>query len=198
MAERSLSILFLDNFDSFSFSLADEFLRLGSRVEVWRNDAPLDVLDQRLNAHDLLVVSPGPGRPEDAGVLMPLLVRAAGRRPVFGVCLGHQALASAFGGTVGRAPRLVHGKSGEVRHDNRGIFAGLTQPFVAGRYHSLAVTQVPPGFRVTAWVEDDDARVPMAMEDPERRLLGVQFHPESVLTRDGSQLIERVLAWAKL
>jgi anthranilate synthase/aminodeoxychorismate synthase-like glutamine amidotransferase len=197
MAERSLSILFLDNYDSFSFSLADEFLRLGSRVEVWRNDARLETLDQRLDTHDLLVASPGPGHPKDAGVLMPLLLRAAGRRPVFGVCLGHQALASAFGGSVGRAPRLVHGKSGQVRHDNRGIFAGLTQPFVAGRYHSLAVTQVPPGFRVTAWVEDDDARVPMAMEDPERRLLGVQFHPESVLTRDGSQLIERVLAWAK-
>ncbi len=197
MAERSVSILFLDNHDSFSFSLADEFLRLGSRVEVWRNDAPLEILDRRLDAHDLLVASPGPGRPEDAGVLMPLLVRAAGRRPVFGVCLGHQALASAFGGSVGRAPRLVHGKSGEVRHDSQGIFAGLTEPFVAGRYHSLAVTELPAGFRLTAWVEEDGTRVPMAMEDPERRLLGVQFPPESVLTRDGSLLIERVLAWAK-
>jgi len=196
MAERSPSILFLDNYDSFSFSLVDEFRRLGSCVEVWRNDALLEILAARLEVHDLLVASPGPGRPEDAGVLVPLLAQAAGRRPVFGVCLGHQALASAFGGSVGRAPRLVHGKSGEVHHDNQGIFAGLAEPFVAGRYHSLAVTCLPPGFRMTAWVDEDGVRVPMAMEDSERRLLGVQFHPESVLTRDGSRLVERVLAWA--
>ncbi|MGH8379199.1 MAG: anthranilate synthase component II [Gammaproteobacteria bacterium] len=196
MAEHKPSVLFLDNYDSFSFSLADEFRRLGSRVEVWRNDAPLAKLAGRLEAHDLLVASPGPGRPEDAGVLVPLLAHAAGRRPVFGVCLGHQALAVAFGGAVGRAPRLVHGKAGEVHHDGQGIFAGLAEPFVAGRYHSLAVTRIPPGFRLTAWADEDNGRVPMAMEDPERRLLGVQFHPESVLTRDGSQLVERVLAWA--
>lgn len=196
MAERRPSVLFLDNYDSFSFSLADEFRRLGSRVEVWRNDAPLETLGVRLDLHDLLVISPGPGRPEDAGVLVPLLEYAAGRRPVFGVCLGHQALAVAFGGVVGRAPQLVHGKSGEVHHDRQGIFAGLAEPFVAGRYHSLAVTRVPPGFRLTAWVNEDHGRVPMAMEDPTRRLLGVQFHPESVLTRDGSQLVERVLTWA--
>ncbi|MGH8280634.1 MAG: aminodeoxychorismate/anthranilate synthase component II [Gammaproteobacteria bacterium] len=196
MTERRPAVLFLDNFDSFSFSLADEFRRLGSRVEVWRNNAPLAKLVERLEVHDLLVASPGPGRPEDAGVLVPLLEYAAGRRPVFGVCLGHQALAVAFGGAVGRAPRLVHGKSGEVHHDGQGIFAGLTESFVAGRYHSLVVTCIPPGFRLTAWVNEDHGCVPMAMEDPERRLLGVQFHPESVLTRDGSQLIERVLTWA--
>lgn len=197
MTERNLSVLFLDNYDSFSFSLVDEFRRLGSEVEVWRNDAPLEVLATRLESHDLLVASPGPGRPEDAGVLVPLLERAAGRRPVFGVCLGHQALAAAFGGAVARAPRLVHGKSGEVRHDEQGIFAGLAQPFVAGRYHSLAVTAVPHGFRMTAWTDEDGVRVPMAMEDPARRMLGVQFHPESILTRDGSDLIARVLQWAE-
>jgi anthranilate synthase component II len=196
MAERSPSILFLDNFDSFSYSLADEFLRVGSRVEVWRNDASLEKLTARLESHDLLVVSPGPGRPEDAGVLLPLLVQAAGRCPVFGVCLGHQALAAAFGGSVGRAPRLKHGKSGEVRHHSQGIFAGLTEPFVAGRYHSLAVTRIPSGFRMIAWVDENGRQIPMAMEDTRRRLLGVQFHPESVLTRDGSRLIERVLTWA--
>lgn len=196
MAERGPSVLFLDNRDSFSFSLVDEFRRLGADVEVWRNDAPLDVLEDRLAACSLVVVSPGAGRPEDAGVLVPLLEKAAGRRPVFGVCLGHQALAVAFGGAVERAPRLVHGKSAAVRHGGDGIFAGLSDPFVAGRYHSLAVTAVPEGFRVTAWTEDNGARVPMAMEDPARRMLGVQFHPESVLTRDGSRLIERVLKWA--
>jgi len=125
-----------------------------------------------------------------------LLRRAAGRLPVFGVCLGHQALASAFGGEVGRAPRITHGKSASVQHDGQGIFSGLETPFVAGRYHSLAVRRLPPGFQTCAWIDEDGMRLPMAMLDAERRMLGVQFHPESVLTRDGSRLIARVLAWA--
>lgn len=196
MSERMPSVLFLDNFDSFSYNLVDEFQRLGAAVEVWRNDAPLELLSERLGDHDLLVASPGPGRPEDAGVLVPLLQAAVGRCPVFGVCLGHQALAVACGGEVGIAPQLVHGKAAAVSHDGEGVFAGLGQPFVAGRYHSLAVTAVPEALRVTAWIEEDGRRLPMAMEDTQRRLLGVQFHPESVLSRDGSLLIERVLAWA--
>lgn len=196
MAERRPSILFLDNFDSFSFSLVDEFRRLGCRVEVWRNDAPLAMLVERLSSNELLVVSPGPGRPEEAGVLVELLQRAAGRVPVFGVCLGHQALAAAFGGEVGRAPRITHGKSASVQHHGQGVFEELETPFVAGRYHSLAVTRVPAGFQISAWIDEDDVRIPMAMEDAKRRMLGVQFHPESVLTRDGSRLIARVLAWA--
>jgi len=190
-------VLFLDNFDSFSYNLVDEFQRLGAVVEVRRNDTPLKVLSERLDRHDLLVASPGPGRPEDAGVLVPLLQAAFGRCPVFGVCLGHQALAVACGGEVSPASQLVHGKAADVSHDGAGVFAGLDRPFVAGRYHSLAVTTVPDTFRVTAWIEMvGGQRLPMAMEDAERRLLGVQFHPESVLSRDGSVLIERVLAWA--
>lgn len=195
MRERTPSVLFLDNFDSFSYNLVDEFQRLGAAVEVWRNDAPLELLNERLDHHDLLVASPGPGRPEDAGVLVPLLRTAVGRCPVFGVCLGHQALAVVCGGEVGIAPQLVHGKAVAVSHAEESIFAGLDQPFVAGRYHSLAVTAMPETFRVTAWIEEDGRRLTMAMEDTQRRLLGVQFHPESVLTRDGSLLIERVLAW---
>lgn len=189
-------VLFLDNFDSFSYNLVDEFRRAGAEVEVWRNDAPLDVLVGRLPANDLLVASPGPGRPEEAGALVALLEAAMGRRPVFGVCLGLQALALAGGGAVGRAPRLVHGKAAAVTHTGEGVFAGLEQPFVVGRYHSLAVTRVPEGFTVPAWIGAGAERVPMAIEDAGRRLLGVQFHPESVLTRDGSQLIGRVLEWA--
>jgi len=190
-------VLFLDNFDSFSYNLVDEFQRAGAAVEVWRNDAPLELLGERLEAHDLLVASPGPGRPEGAGVLVPLLKLAMGRFPVFGVCLGYQAMAVACGGEVGRAPHLVHGKAAAVRHAGEGVFAGLEEPFVAGRYHSLAVNRIPEGFRVAAWIEEDGRRVPMALEDAGKRLLGVQFHPESVLSRDGSQLIERVLGWAR-
>lgn len=193
---KPVSILFLDNFDSFSYNLVDEFRRVGAAVEVWRNDTALELLSEHLDHHDLLVASPGPGRPEDAGVLLPLLREAAGRLPVFGVCLGMQALALAFGGAVERAPRLVHGKTGVLRHRRDGVFANLPDPFQVGRYHSLAVSEVPPGFTVTAWSEEAGGRIPMAIEQRDRRLLGVQFHPESVLTRDGNRLIEGVLVWA--
>lgn len=189
-------VLFLDNFDSFSYNLIDEFRRVGAEVEVRRNDAALDDLLALLPRHDLLAVSPGPGRPEETGVLVPLLREAAGRVPIVGVCLGMQALAVAFGGKVAPAPHLVHGKAGAVRHDGTSIFAGFANPFAAGRYHSLVVRKPPAGFVVTAWGEESGERVAMAMEDADRRLLGLQFHPESVLTRDGSSIIGRVLEWA--
>ncbi len=193
---KSASILFLDNFDSFSYSLVDEFRRAGATVEVWRNDASLATLTERLRSHDLLVASPGPGRPEEAGVLVPLLRAVPATCPVFGVCLGHQALAAAFGGAVGRAPHLAHGKAAAVQHTSKGIFEGMPAPLIVGRYHSLAVSAVPDGFEVTAWIAEGGRRIPMAMEHNQKRQLGVQFHPESVLSRDGSRLIERVLAWA--
>lgn len=191
-----IKVLFLDNFDSFSYNLIDECRRAGAAVEVWRNDVPLERLVARLEHHDLLVISPGPGRPEEAGVLPALLREAAGRLPIFGVCLGMQALAVAFGGEVRAAPQLVHGKAGAVHHGAKGVFENLDNPFMSGRYHSLVVSKPPEGFAVTAWGEERGGRVTMAMEDPGRRLLGVQFHPESVLTRDGSRLIGKVLQWA--
>ncbi len=195
---RAASIFFLDNFDSFSYSLVDEFRRAGATVEVWRNDVPFARLATRLHGHDLLAISPGPGRPEDAGVLLPLLREASGRLPVFGVCLGMQAMAVAFGGAIARAPQLVHGKAAAIRHGASGLFRNLPDPLWAGRYHSLVVGEVPEGFRVTAWGEEASGRIPMAMEDVQRRLLGVQFHPESLLTREGSRLVARVLEWARL
>lgn len=190
-------ILFLDNFDSFSYNLVDEFRRAGAEVEVWRNDAALDRLTERLQHSDLLVLSPGPGKPEDAGVAMQLVQRAVGACPVFGICMGLQVLATALGGEVSPAPRQVHGKMGLIQHDAQGLFEGLENPFSAGRYHSLRVSEVPEGFQTTAWGEESGERVLMAMEDSGRKLAGVQFHPESILTRDGSRLIARLLQWAQ-
>ncbi|MDN5864968.1 MAG: aminodeoxychorismate/anthranilate synthase component II [Gammaproteobacteria bacterium] len=190
-------VLFLDNFDSFSYNLVDEFRRAGAKVEVWRNDAALGRLAERLEHNDLLVLSPGPGRPEDEGVALSLVRRAVGKCPVFGVCMGLQLLATALGGEVSPAPRQVHGKLGLIQHDSGGLFEGLENPFGAGRYHSLRVSEMPGGFHATAWGEESGERVLMAMEDPARRLAGVQFHPESILTRDGGRLIERVLEWAR-
>lgn len=196
-SSSTMRVLFLDNFDSFSYSLVDEFRRKGASVEVWRNGASMAVLEERLRASQLLVLSPGPGRPEEAGAMVELLKRAAGKVPVFGVCLGYQALASAFGGIVERAPRLVHGKASAISHCSTGVFAGLPEPFVAGRYHSLAIGRMPEGFSELAWVEESGAHIPMAIEDSTRNLVGVQFHPESILTRDGSRLIANVMKWAE-
>ncbi len=191
-------VLLLDNRDSFTYNLRDAFRDEGATVEVWRNDAPLECIEERLarSAITLLVLSPGPGHPDTAGVMPELLHRQAGRLPILGVCLGHQAIASVFGGTVGRAPELVHGRATAVVHDGHPFFAGVPSPFAAGRYHSLAVTAVPPGFAVLARTAGEDPGVPMALFDPARRLLGFQFHPESILTPAGPLLLVRVLAWA--
>jgi anthranilate synthase/aminodeoxychorismate synthase-like glutamine amidotransferase len=192
-------VLLLDNHDSFTYNLREAFRAEGATVEVWRNDAPLARVEERLAAPELtlLALSPGPGHPDEAGIMPELLRRHAGRGPILGICLGHQALASVFGGAVGRAPRLVHGSATPVAHNGHPLFAGVPSPFAAGRYHSLAVAAVPPGFRVLARTEGDGEDVPMAMLDPDRGLLGFQFHPESVLTPGGPVLLARALAWAR-
>jgi anthranilate synthase/aminodeoxychorismate synthase-like glutamine amidotransferase len=182
-------ILLIDNYDSFTYNLAHLFGELGADVVVRRNDeiSP-DEAEDLSPSH--LVVSPGPGRPEEAGATPELVRRLSVRVPTLGVCLGHQAIVQVFGGEVGQARELVHGKATLVGHDGRGIFAGLPSDFLAGRYHSLAATSVPDVFEVSATAADGEV---MAVRHTELPIDGVQFHPESVLTPHGSDLARNFL-----
>jgi para-aminobenzoate synthetase component 2 len=184
-------ILVVDNYDSFVFNLVQYLAQLGADVVVRRNDEVTadDVEDLGV---DGILLSPGPGRPEDAGVCVALVRAYAGRTPVLGVCLGHQAIAVAYGGEVVRAPELLHGKTSLVRHDGAGVLRGLPNPFTATRYHSLSVeTTVPADLVVTATT---DSGVIMAMRHVSDAVEGVQFHPESVLTEGGHLLLANWLA----
>jgi para-aminobenzoate synthetase component 2 len=183
-------ILVVDNYDSFVFNLVQYLAQLGSNCDVRRNDeiVPEDALD-----YDGVLLSPGPGTPERAGVCVELVRRAAGRAPVFGVCLGLQAIAVAYGATVARAPELLHGKTSEVHHQSVGVLAGVPNPFTATRYHSLAVqpSTVPDALEVTATTTNG---VLMALRHRDVPVEGVQFHPESVLTDGGHRLLANWLA----
>jgi para-aminobenzoate synthetase component 2 len=178
-------ILVVDNYDSFVFNLVQYLQQLGAVCEVRRNDA---VGVQESLDYDGVLLSPGPGTPEEAGVCVEMVRYCAGRVPVFGVCLGLQAMAVAYGATVGRAPELLHGKTSLVHHEGEGVLAGLPSPFTATRYHSLAVepSTVPAEFHVTGRT---DTGVVMAMRHREVAVEGVQFHPESVLTEGGHHML---------
>ena len=179
-----MTVFILDNYDSFTYNLAHLFGELGAEVVVKRNDqVTVDEVEALAPSH--VVISPGPGRPADAGISVELVRRLAPRAPILGVCLGHQAIVEAFGGEVGFAKELLHGKSSPVRHGGDGIFAGLPEPFEAGRYHSLAATRIPDELEPTAYAEDGEV---MAVRHRELPVVGVQFHPESVLTPDGPAL----------
>ena len=182
-------ILLIDNYDSFTYNLAHLFGELGWEVRVIRNDA-ITVAEALALAPSHLVISPGPGRPEDSGVSIAMIEAFAGKVPVLGVCLGHQAIVQVFGGTVGPAQRLVHGKASPVHHDGKGIFRGIEQDFEAGRYHSLAATAVPDVLEVTATTADGEV---MAVRHRSLDVEGVQFHPESVLTPAGPRLARNFL-----
>ena len=185
----STTVLLIDNYDSFTYNLAHLFGELGAEVVVLRNDE-ITVEEAERLAPTHLVVSPGPGRPEDAGVSEEMVRAFAGRVPLLGVCLGHQAIVDVFGGDVGAAHQLVHGKATDVHHDGRGIFAGLPQDFPAGRYHSLAATSIPDSLEVSATAADGEV---MAVRHRELAVDGVQFHPESVLTPSGRDLAKNFL-----
>jgi anthranilate synthase/aminodeoxychorismate synthase-like glutamine amidotransferase len=184
-----VKLLMVDNYDSFTWNLVHLFEELGAEVVVRRNDT-ISVDEAEALAPDRLVVSPGPGRPTDAGISVELVRRLGPRVPTLGVCLGHQAIVEAFGGTVGQAKALLHGKSSVVRHDGGGIFEGLPGEIEAGRYHSLAALDVPAGLLVTARTADGEV---MAVRHRDYRIEGVQFHPESVLTPDGPALAANFL-----
>lgn len=177
-------ILLVDNYDSFTYNLAHLFQELGADVTVLRNDA-IDADEAERMSPSHLIISPGPGRPEDAGASVEIVRRLGPRVPTLGVCLGHQTIVEAFGGEVGQAQRLLHGKASAVSHDGRGVFEGLPDPLEGGRYHSLAATRVPEELEVCATAEDGEV---MAVRHRTHPVLGIQFHPESVLTPDGPAL----------
>jgi anthranilate synthase/aminodeoxychorismate synthase-like glutamine amidotransferase len=183
-------VLLLDNYDSFTFNLAQYLGELGAPPLVRRNDEiTLDEIDAIKPDH--IVISPGPGRPEDAGISVALIQRFGATTPVLGVCLGHQGIGVAFGGQVVRAPQLMHGKVSSIQHDGRGVFHGVSQPFTAGRYHSLVVAEpLPDALEISA--RTDDGTI-MGVRHRAFPVHGVQFHPESVLTGEGRQILQNFL-----
>ncbi|HEU4827951.1 MAG TPA: aminodeoxychorismate/anthranilate synthase component II [Gemmatimonadales bacterium] len=186
MPERPY-VLFVDNHDSFTFNLVDQLAKAGAATDVVRNDAGSDAILARAvaNACRLIVISPGPGTPGDAGCCLELIHAASDRIPIFGVCLGHQAIVEAFGGEVGPAPSIVHGKASRIRHAGHPLFAGLPESLQVGRYHSLAARRIPDQLEVIA--RDDE--VAMAVAHRTLPVYGVQFHPESILTPSGPRLL---------
>jgi len=187
-------VLFVDNFDSFTYNLVEYVSEHGAETEVLRNTASLD--EVRASDPDAILVSPGPGHPKndrDVGVTMPVLRELSPETPTLGVCLGLEAAVYEYGGTVGRAPRPVHGKAFPVDHDGKGVFEGLDQGFTAGRYHSLVATEVPDCFEVSATTADSDEDLVMGVRHREYPIECVQFHPESVLTGKGHDVIANFL-----
>ena len=184
-------ILLLDNYDSFTYNLAQYLGELGCQVEVHRNDRiSVEQIVQR--KPERIVISPGACTPQEAGISVEVIQKLAGKFPILGVCLGHQAIGAAFGGKIIRAPKLFHGKTSEIHHESEGIFRGLPNPFVATRYHSLIVERksLPRELAITAETRDG---VIMGMQHKRHKLVGVQFHPESVLTEFGKQLLKNFL-----
>ena len=191
MKHNAVRILLIDNYDSFTYNLVQAFAARGAEVLVYRNDA-IDN-DRALDLGPThLVISPGPGRPEDAGISLAMIDLFAEKVPMLGVCLGHQCLVSHFGGDIVRAERLMHGKTSMVNHDDKTVFAGLSQPFEAGRYHSLCAdpASLPADLELTAQTDRGEI---MGVRHKELPLEGVQFHPESVLTPEGAKLMDNFM-----
>jgi anthranilate synthase component 2 len=185
-------VLVLDNYDSFTYNLVQYLGELGAEVRVMRNDA-VTVEMIRAARPDHIVISPGPGRPENAGVTMDVIREMGRETPILGVCLGHQAIGAVFGGSVVRAAVPMHGKTSTIEHDGRGIFTGITEPFLASRYHSLIVSdeRLPPALEVTARTKEDHTI--MGLRHRSWPVHGVQFHPESILTGEGHRLLRNFL-----
>ena len=187
MSFADVNILLIDNYDSFTYNVVQSFAKQGANVMVYRNDA-IDVATALTLDATHLVISPGPGRPENAGISLQLIAAFSEIVPLLGICLGHQCLVSHFGGEIVRAERLMHGKTSMVKHDNKTVYAGLSQPFEAGRYHSLTADaeSLPAVLELTAQTDRGEI---MGVRHRELPLEGVQFHPESVLTPEGDQLM---------
>jgi anthranilate synthase component II len=184
-------LLMIDNYDSFTYNIVQYFGELGAEVEVFRNDE-ISVADIAARAPDLLVVSPGPCSPAEAGISVAAIQHFAGKLPILGVCLGHQSIGAAFGGKIVRAQQLMHGKTSVITTTQEGVFAGLPEQFVVNRYHSLAIekSSCPKALAVTAWTDDGEI---MGVRHKELPIQGVQFHPESILTEHGHAMLKNFL-----
>lgn len=184
-------LLMIDNYDSFTYNLVQYFGELGADLKIFRNDE-ITIEDINTMKPDQIVISPGPGRPEGAGISVDIIKEFAGKIPVLGVCLGHQSLCYAYGGKIVRAKKLMHGKISEIKHDNEGIFKNISNPFEATRYHSLVVDKktMPKCFKVIA--RSDDGEI-MGIRHKKFNLWGVQFHPESILTTEGKKILNNFL-----
>lgn len=191
MNSREAKVLFIDNFDSFTYNLVDDFCKRRCIARIYRADTPIDELKKIVAEFmpDLLVISPGPGTPAKAGVTLEAIGCFRDRLPIFGVCLGHQAIVEYFGGKVGHAPQVMHGKGSRIMHNEKGLFRGIENPLQVGRYHSLCATGMPDCLEVTAEFEG----IVMAVRHRELPIYGVQFHPESILTPAGGAIIENIL-----
>jgi anthranilate synthase component 2 len=194
MEDVSRKVLFIDNFDSFTYNLVDDFCKRNCQAKVYRADTELEELKRVADEFgpDLLVISPGPGTPDTAGISLSAVGYFKDKLPIFGVCLGHQVIVQHFGGKIGHAPEVMHGKPSRVIHDEKGIFVGVENPLQAGRYHSLCVLELPDCLEQTAEFEG----IVMGARHKELPIYGVQFHPESILTPAGGKIIENALSIA--
>lgn len=193
-------LLMIDNYDSFTFNLVQYFRELGQDVQVYRNDS-ISLSEMDALSPDHIVISPGPSTPDESGISLDAIRHFAGKLPILGVCLGHQAIGQAFGGKICRAPRVVHGYTSEIRHTGKGLFRNIPSPFTATRYHSLVIDEasLSDEFEITAWTADatdlsrPEQKLIMGMQHKSLPIYGMQFHPESILTEYGHQLLRNFL-----
>ncbi|MBI2548469.1 aminodeoxychorismate/anthranilate synthase component II [Candidatus Woesearchaeota archaeon] len=192
--KSDLKVLVIDNFDSFTYNLVDEFAKRKCQVRIYRNNIPLDVMKKIVEEYDphLIVLSPGPGNPKQAGICVPLIQEFMGKIPMLGVCLGHQAIIEALGGEVDKAPEVVHGKTSLVYHNSEGLFNNVPNPFIVARYHSLCAVKTPKSLEIIAQTRGG---IVMAIRSKNKEVFleGLQFHPESVMTTHGGKIIENLI-----
>jgi anthranilate synthase/aminodeoxychorismate synthase-like glutamine amidotransferase len=189
---KKINVLFIDNFDSFTYNLVDEFAKRNCEIIVYRNDISMEKIDSVINDKkiNLIVISPGPGTPGEAGNSINIIKKYSGNIPIFGVCLGHQAIIEAFGGVVAGAKEIMHGKASKINHDQKTIFKNLTNPISIARYHSLAGTKIPDCLEVTSKTLDEEV---MSIRHKDLFVEAVQFHPESIITTMGGKIIENLI-----
>ena len=188
------NIVFIDNFDSFTYNLVDQFRSLGHDVKIYRNNISADIIEAAVSelSNPVVLLSPGPGAPSEAGAMPELIQRLKGRVPMIGICLGHQAIVEAYGGTVAGAGEIIHGKVSMMEHQNHPTYQNLPSPLAIARYHSLVATEVPDSLTVTAEVEG----LVMSVVNEQDKVCGFQFHPESIMTTYGATLLANAIEWA--